>query len=662
VTVNLQGHVFNAAGEAINGAVVDIFPVGTAADESTSSDSATASATSDSTGLWTSSGIAEGLYDVRIKSGSDVRWLRYEDRIQVDTIETATLKIRNPADTYEYNIVPAAIVADRTLTLPLITTTDTLPAIGFAQTWSATQSYSANADIAFTGTTGTNDIVLTNALADALSVTDGSADILVIDTSTAGNVMTFTSAVTVGVNDTGHNVKLFGASAGAYMEWLQSADQLRIMGASADATTSTGKLLLATSLTDINANDVIGKIDFQAPHEAGGGDSTAILASIQAIAQGTFSSSVNATDLIFYTGHSEAATEKFRMTSEGQIGIGGANYGNDGQVLTSNAGAAVAWEDASGGQTTYDAVVDAAGGGDYTTIQAAEDALDGSSHYTVYVKQGAYSTVAIGQAGGCTWVFEGKCTFSGVINVASGANISLVFGPGCTFADVVSLTATDSSIHFGAGCNLDGQLNMDGAGGSVICENGCDLDDLTIAAANCTFNGGGWDTVIDGTTANHAITITSGGEKALVSNVAVQTTAGGGSAYDGVSCGGGSSVVTRVRVVASDDVGIHVLHPANQARVYDCEIKTTDDAGIKTEKAGVIIQGNWMEGIGGIGIEMIGDNGIVMGNVVGPSITGDSIDLASGSDNNVVVANRIEGALDDNGTGNTVASNDSTAF
>jgi len=156
--------------------------------------------------------------------------------------------------------------------------------------------------------------------------------------------------VTVGVDDTGLDVKFFGASAGAYLEWDESADQLRIMGASADATTSTGKLLLATSLTNINANDVIGKVDFQAPHEAGGTDAITVAASIQAHAQATFSSSVNATDLLFYTGHSEAATEKFRFTSQGELGVGGANYGTDGQVLTSaGAGAAPAWEDAGGG-------------------------------------------------------------------------------------------------------------------------------------------------------------------------------------------------------------------------------------------------------------------------------------------------------------------------
>jgi len=166
----------------------------------------------------------------------------------------------------------------------------------------------------------------------------------------ADGALTAKGTITVGVDNTGHDVKFFGASAGAYMEWDESADQLRIVGASADAVTSTGKLLLATALTDINANDVIGKIDFQAPLEAGGTDAITVAASIQALAQGTFSSSVNATDLIFYTGHSEAATEKFRFTSQGELGVGGANYGSDGQVLTSGgAGAAAAWEDASGG-------------------------------------------------------------------------------------------------------------------------------------------------------------------------------------------------------------------------------------------------------------------------------------------------------------------------
>ena len=43
-------------------------------------------------------------------------------------------------------------------------------------------------------------------------------------------------------------------------------------------------------------------------------------------------------------------SERLRIASAGQIGIGGANYGTDGQVLTSTgASSAPAWEDAGGG-------------------------------------------------------------------------------------------------------------------------------------------------------------------------------------------------------------------------------------------------------------------------------------------------------------------------
>jgi hypothetical protein len=196
-------------------------------------------------------------------------------------------------------------------------------------------------------------------LASASVINFNNGDVSVTHTA---NLLTITGGgLVVGVDDTGHDVKFFGASAGAYMEWDESADQLRIMGASADATTSTGKLLLATSLTDINANDVLGKVEFQAPHEAGGTDAITVAAAIEAVAQGTFSASVNATDILFKTGHSEAATEKFRFTSQGEIGIGGTNYGSDGQVLTSGgAGAAAAWEDAASPAGSFTATADGA--------------------------------------------------------------------------------------------------------------------------------------------------------------------------------------------------------------------------------------------------------------------------------------------------------------
>ena len=123
--------------------------------------------------------------------------------------------------------------------------------------------------------------------------------------------------VTVGSDGSGHDIKFFGASAGAYMLWDASEDTLEIRGPSADATTSTGKLLLTTALTDINDGDVIGSIGFKAPLEAGSGDAILIGASIFAEADATFSGTVNSTDLVFATGDSAAASEKFRIDSTG---------------------------------------------------------------------------------------------------------------------------------------------------------------------------------------------------------------------------------------------------------------------------------------------------------------------------------------------------------
>ena len=59
----------------------------------------------------------------------------------------------------------------------------------------------------------------------------------------------------------------------------------------------------------------------------------------------------------FYTN----ASERLRITEDGALGIGGANYGSSGQVLTSGgSGAAPSWADAAGGGNSVDLVADGA--------------------------------------------------------------------------------------------------------------------------------------------------------------------------------------------------------------------------------------------------------------------------------------------------------------
>ncbi len=78
-------------------------------------------------------------------------------------------------------------------------------------------------------------------------------------------------------------------------------------------------LILQTGETDMAANDVIGKISFQAPDEGTGTDAILISAAIQARAEGDHSSSSNATSLDFMTGASEAAAKKMSLTSAGHL-------------------------------------------------------------------------------------------------------------------------------------------------------------------------------------------------------------------------------------------------------------------------------------------------------------------------------------------------------
>ena len=167
------GFLYNNAGTAISGATVHLY---------SRNDTATsvANTTTNSSGYWTISHGTQGQFDVEITSGTSVRRIKYDTSVQYTALEVADFRIRNPGNTYKYDIVPAAISADRQLNLPAITGPDTLAVLGLAQTFSANQ--------------------------------------------------TFTGTITVGVDDTGKDVKFFGATSGQYLLWDESADELVLTG------------------------------------------------------------------------------------------------------------------------------------------------------------------------------------------------------------------------------------------------------------------------------------------------------------------------------------------------------------------------------------------------------------------------------------------------
>jgi hypothetical protein len=103
-----------------------------------------------------------------------------------------------------------------------------------------------------------------------------------------------------------------------------------ILKHAATADDSFPELTLQTGDTDIAINDILGRINFQAPDEGAGTDAILVAGAIAAISEGDFSSSSNATSLIFQTGASETATTKMTLSSGGNLTVtGNVSVGGD---------------------------------------------------------------------------------------------------------------------------------------------------------------------------------------------------------------------------------------------------------------------------------------------------------------------------------------------
>ena len=185
---------------------------------------------------------------------------------------------------------------------------------GSSPTTAATFS---GANVTFAGTIGSGAITSSGVLktddaTEATSTTDGSLQ-------TDGGLSVVKDIVA------GDDIKLLSDSAvvhfGANSEitLTHSHDSGLLLKHTATADDKPVALTLQTGETDIAANDIIGKILFQAPDEGTGTDAILVAAGIQAKSEGDFSSSANATSLEFMTGSSEAAAAKVRITSAGHL-------------------------------------------------------------------------------------------------------------------------------------------------------------------------------------------------------------------------------------------------------------------------------------------------------------------------------------------------------
>ena len=120
---------------------------------------------------------------------------------------------------------------------------------------SATNNFSVDAQVLYVDTVNDEVGVNTTTPDGAFSIHQSGTDDIFnlydgtdnVTTVVDGGALTHKGTLTVGVDDTGHDVKFFGATSGAYMLWDESADDLILAGASGLTISGTGKLGIGTS-------------------------------------------------------------------------------------------------------------------------------------------------------------------------------------------------------------------------------------------------------------------------------------------------------------------------------------------------------------------------------------------------------------------------------
>jgi len=405
---------------------------------------------------------------------------------------------------------------------------------------------------------------------------------------------------------------------------------------------STALLTLQTTEADIAADDVLGKISFQAPNEGTGTDAILVAASIQAKSEGDFSSSSNATSLEFMTGASEAAATKMSLTSGGDLklttdssvlGFGADNdttlTHTDGTGLTLNSTNKLCFNDASQFVQGSSATVLSLGATDEIDLTATAIDING--------------TVAIS---GDTTIEDGAdiiTATAGTSNVRVGVNAGNSIQSGGNYNTVVgdeagtALTTGDSNVLVGmvAGDALDvasdnvavgqGALTADTKGSKSVAIGRQALTTQNFTTATDTYN-----TAVG----YHAgLSVTTGDKNTIV----------GSNAGDALTTGNKNTVLGYNALGAGTTYDGNVAIGMEALKVAD--LTTGADANntaVGTDAGSAVTTGvkNVIVGVSAAGTLTTGSDNICIGRQADVSASGGTnqitigIDINAGGDNN----------------------------
>ena len=372
---------------------------------------------------------------------------------------------------------------------------------------------------------GKNVIVYCDGAGGGAAVVDALADLQIgtlevtgaaaIDGAlTQAGASQFNSTITVGVDDTGYDVKFFGATSGAYMLWDESADDLKLVGAA--GLTVAGDIDV-DGTTNLDVVDVDGAVNFAADVTFADG------ADIITASAGTsnFRAGVNA-------GNSIASGGNYNVAVGDEAGTA-ISTGDNNVCLGYAAGAALntASSNTIIGHTAGDAATTAspfiaighAAGGAVTTgngnLLVGQNAGDGMTEATNNTAFGHYTLRG-----------SGGTTASAITAIGYNAGNSHTSGTGSTYlgsycGDANTTGGTNTFIG-----DASGTANITGSGNTFVGQ---------AAGAGCTTGG---DNVAIGANALDALTtvgqLVAIGKHALGS----LTTSGSGNNAVGYNAGG----------------------------------------------------------------------------------------------------------------------------
>ena len=251
MAIKLQGYVFKDDGTAVSGATVQAYDSADGSTEGTAT-------TTNSDGKWTYDDItADGLYDIKITSGGSIRYRKGADKATFEELYIRNDTAATQSPLYVANATNAASVkvldlSNKRATASVADNDEIYMSFNMQDSAGNADEFARITAIATDVSNDTEDGALVFYVAD--SDNNGNLQEGFRITSTTGGTVSatttsasqFNNTITVGVDDTGYDVKFFGATASAYMLWDESEDDL-ILGGAARLVVPDGQLVLGST-------------------------------------------------------------------------------------------------------------------------------------------------------------------------------------------------------------------------------------------------------------------------------------------------------------------------------------------------------------------------------------------------------------------------------